>query len=384
VGPTEVEIIRNISLRPPGLGFVTLRSELFLLVDPCCHGPLALSATKTEEKTTTMMRKLLAAGAVAWLLTAGDGAQAAVVLSFGSESWNQDNAPNIGSQLGVVDNTTRSGASFGPINNLNHTRTSSITGFIESQPGANTAVGYLSRITERAVAGVGPLETTGTRAVNLPQSANINANIIRRGIQVGWAAGTNGLAQPVLGNGLGDDFIIWESGDAGQPDALMARVRDAATQLFTDWYFFTPEEVALSIGTGRLFKFSYDLSLMGFGAGDSIDLIEMANIVSTDRIDAAGTLTPNGWVAQGRVLPEVGGAFSMTNPGPDPGPVSYGIPFGGGTYDPDPLYVSVLHDLQNFGTATAVPEPASLSLFGLGACMAAVLGAARRRREKKQ
>jgi hypothetical protein len=36
---------------------------------------------------------------------------------------------------------------------------------------------------------------------------------------------------------------------------------------------------------------------------------------------------------------------------------------GGGTYDPDPLYVSVLSDLQNL--TAPVPEPASVLVWGM-------------------
>src|SRR4029079_820545 len=212
--------------------------------------------------------------------------------------------------------------------------------------------------------------------INIPQSANINAAIIRRGIQVGWISGTGGFAQPVMTNGAGSDFVIWESGDHAQPDALMARVRNAATQQFTDWYYFTPSEHAVT--GSMLFAFDYDLSNFGLASGAQVDLIEMANMVSTDRIGAPGTSTANGFVAQGRVLPEAGGAFRLSNPGPDPGNISppYGVPFGNATYDPDPLYVSVLGNLQNLA---ALPEPASFICWALIIGFVAVGPAARRK-----
>jgi hypothetical protein len=167
-------------------------------------------------------------------------------------------------------------------------------------------------------------------------------------------------------NGTGTDIVIWESGNANQPDAIMARARNAVTQQFTDWYFYTATGSPTVTGGTVLFSYAYDLSNFGLTNGAQVDLIEMANMVSTDRIDGPGTNTANGWVAQGHVRPEVGGAFSASNPGPDPGNISppYGVPFGGGTYDPDPLYVSVLSGLQNLNVAP-VPEVASVIVWSL-------------------
>jgi hypothetical protein len=296
----------------------------------------------------------------------------AVLLSFGGYTWDQANVPNSGIQLGVDDATTRSGATFGPAQpTTNLTRTGNITGFVEGQAGVNTGVGYLSRITKRRNLDpnpTNPLESAGTRAVNVPQDnsvsgGNIGTATIRRGIEVGWTAGTGGFARPVLANAPGTDFVIWESGDANQPDALMTRVRNATTLQFSDWFYFTPAPQPVSGSV--LFGFAYDLSNFGLPNGTQIDLIEMANMVSKDRIQATGTLTANGWVAQGKVRPEVGtvGVYSAAMPGPDPGNITpaYGTPFGSSTFDPDPLYVSVLGNLQNF----AVPEPASLIAWSL-------------------
>ena len=331
------------------------------------------------------MSQFLRTGAFALgLLVAVSEVHAAVQLSFGGYNWDQANVPNTGVQLGVDDATTRSGATFGPAQPAtNLTRTGSITGFVEGQAGVNTGVGYLSRITKRRNGDSNPnapLESTSTRGVNIPQDnavsgGNIGTATIRRGIQVGWAPGTGGFAQPVLANAPGVDFLIWESGDANQPDAMITRVRNAATLQYSDWFYFTP--TPQPVNGSVLFGFAYDLSNFGFANGTQIDLIEMANMVSKDRIQAVGTNTANGWVAQGKVLPEAGtiGVYSQSMPGPDPGNITpaYGIPFGNSTFDPDPLYVSVLNNLQNF---TAVPEPASVVgwwlIAGLGMVAIAV------------
>jgi hypothetical protein len=149
---------------------------------------------------------------------------------------------------------------------------------------------------------------------------------------------------------------------------MMARVRNAVTRQFTDWYYFSAQTSPVSSG-GVLFAYAYDLTDFGLGPNAQIDRIEMANINSFDRIAATGVANGvHGYAAEGRVVsyPTPGPApppFGPNSPGPDPGPLansSYnGIPYGGGTYDPDPLYVSVLGNLQQF-----VPEPTSCIAWG--------------------
>ena len=79
------------------------------------------------------------------------------------------------------------------------------------------------------------------------------------------------------------------------------------------------------------------------------------------------------YLAEGFVLAEQGGDYAADNAGPNPGPLaSFDIPFGGNTFDPDPLYFAVL----NGPAVVAVPEPAVASLAMLG--LAAI--AMRRRR----
>lgn len=301
----------------------------------------------------------------------------AAVVTYGTYSWEQTNDPNNGVQLGVNDSATRSGVAFGPADNNNLSRTGDITNFIEGQAGASTSVGYLSRITQRKTSEApAKLETTGTKAVNIPQSADVGTAAIHRGIQVGWNSGTNGFTNPVLVNGNSNgvngakDFVIWESGSTGQPDALMVRVRDAVSQAFTDWFYFAAQSSPVSSG-GVLFAYAYDLSDFGLALGAQVDLIEMANMNSFDRIDATGVPMGSSYVAQGRVISYTSSppAYSASSPGPDPGPLAVGYTngFGNATYDPDPLYVSVLGTMQNL---TAVPEPASIVawtlLVGLG------------------
>lgn len=203
------------------------------------------------------------------------------VVTWDSYSWNQENEPNIGSE---ITSGTLGGATF---NVASNDVTGPLTNFPASVTGGtfNDQVGVLSVL-------IGD-QPGGTRAVNLPFGDNIGGETLRRGISVGWAENPTNHSQQYLPNQEGDDFVIFESGTQDVPEALMARVRSAKTGSYSDWYYFAPQSQAMPTTSKPdevLFSYAFDLSDMGIPNGLGVDQIQVANMTASDRIDAVGTL----------------------------------------------------------------------------------------------
>ena len=198
-----------------------------------------------------------------------------------------------------------------------------------------------------AQAGVTQGDLTGSHfssAVNLPSGDN--GGNARHGLSLSWASGQG------LVNGAGADFVVYESGSQGSPEALMVRL-GLGGGAFTDWYFQAESGFEKYLGSNDgAFAYAFDLSLFGIADGGMIYSIEIANLRPTDRLGADGLVNFAG----------VGAA---------PG-------FASGSYDPDPLYVGIISQLAT--TPAEVPEPASLAVWSL----MGVAGLAYRWRSKKQ
>ncbi len=202
---------------------------------------------------------------------------------------------------------------------------------------------------EMANAQLGMTQSDGTgshfsSAVNLPRGNDGAAS--RHGLSLSWASGQG------LVNAAGADFVVYESGSQGSPEALMVRL-GLGGGAFTDWYFQAQSGFENYLGdTDGAFAYAFDLSLFGIADGDMIYSIEIANLQPTDGIGA-------------------GGLVNFAGGGAAPG-------FPGGSYDPDPLYVGIISQLAP--APAEVPEPASLAVWSL----MGVAGLAYRWRSKKQ
>ncbi len=245
-------------------------------------------------------------------------------------AWDQAQVPSRARLIG--NGVSLNGAAFSA--GLPSAATSDV-GFPDEAAGAHTSAFNtaltLGRRTTLAI-------TPGTsRAVNLPDGDDGAA--ARHGIELTWPCGRS------LINQAGPDLVVYESG--GLPgiegaEALMISVRDASSQAWTDWYFFGAVSFQNYVGDAAAGAYAtvYDLSSLGLGPTNSIDAIRLANMMPADRIAGAGS-----GLAQGRVLPQDGGATSDLRP--DPGPM--GIPdagnggsFGLTAFDPDPLLAAPL------------------------------------------
>lgn len=148
----------------------------------------------------------------------------------------------------------------------------------------------------------------------------------------------------LLNNRSGNDLVVYESGNAGAPEAFAVAVRRQGQTDFTNFLYrfsssYTPET--------DLFATAFDLSDFGLGEGDAIDAIRIANLIGTDRVtreDGQGFL---------------GGQYAPTT-----GPQGGGQ-YSSGRFDADIAYVVGLHDVVQ--DRATVPEPASgLGLLALG------------------
>jgi len=151
-----------------------------------------------------------------------------------------------------------------------------------------------------------------------------------------------------LPNGAGEDFVVYEQGDANQPEGFAVAVRLAGQSAFTPFRYdiFDAQQAATG---ASYFATGFDLSDFGLAPGAAIDAIRIVNLISTDKVatptadgQGFGLVGPTGFIPDAR------------------GPGStYTTGFPGGELDPDITYVGNLH--------TLVPAPAAPALFALAA-----------------
>lgn len=159
----------------------------------------------------------------------------------------------------------------------------------------------------------------------------------------------------LLSNRSGKDLVVYESGNAGAPEAFSVAVRRQGQTDFTNFlYQFSSSYNAET----DLFATGFDLSDFGLGEGDAIDAIRIANLIATDRVTGDG---------QG---------FLGGQNAPTTGPQGGGQ-YASGRFDADIAYVVGLHDVVSPVSQTpeqSVPEPSSmLGVLALGAIGAAAV-----------
>ncbi|MGC3966388.1 MAG: cadherin repeat domain-containing protein [Pirellulales bacterium] len=179
-----------------------------------------------------------------------------------------------------------------------------VTGFPDSTAGFDPALS-IGRL-------LNPALVAGTLGVNLPAS-NIGT-VDRAGFVVSWSGGRT------LSEQAGDDFVIYESGDANEPDAMMVQVHVAGVG-WTKWRYETPDSFAPygGAGTAGTFATAFDLADFGLTGGQSIDAIRVVNMTAADRMEGPGTerVTGSGvFVSSGFVIPGDKGATSNVLPDP--------------------------------------------------------------------
>lgn len=193
------------------------------------------------------------------------------VFSFGGIVWDQKHTPDITSYLG--EGKTHGGAIFSDGLPLEVTRT---VNFPDKDEGfePQLSLGFIS-----------DGSSAGPRALNLPM--NNDGSIVRHGVSLGWSGNR------IVPNLSGPEFVIYESGegvsgekDSRGPELFMLRVRNAATKDWTTWYhkgtkLFHPYS---KISAAGAYATAFDLDELGLSLGDSVDRLEIANMVRSDSI----------------------------------------------------------------------------------------------------
>ncbi len=125
-------------------------------------------------------------------------------------------------------------------------------------------------------------KSTGTSARFLNMPGGDNGTSTRSVFELTWSQGRQ------LANSAGTDFVLFESGSAGVPEAIMVQVRQTSTQEnggWSDWVY-----LPATAFTNGVFATAFDLSQFGVANGATIDAIRVANMIDTDRMESATEL----------------------------------------------------------------------------------------------
>lgn len=300
-------------------------------------------------------RYALASAMAATALLIASGPAQAASFTFATYTFEQDYTPDTLALLG--SGATLGGATFSAGNVTNITQS---VAFVAASIGPGTTINPQAgfdpsrTLGRQANAQFGLLQPDSTScvygcAINMP-NGNVGTTV-RHGIQASWSGGGQ------LVNGVGDDFVIYESASGSaitNREAYMVRLAFADGS-YTPWRYEIVDafENYLSSAEGATAT-AFDLSSFGVANGGVIAAIQLANLIAADKVDGATGF----------------GNVNFAGVGFNPLTTASGVAFASGARDPDPLYIGIL------GTVQVVPVPAAVWLFG-GAL--GLLGFARRR-----
>lgn len=269
----------------------------------------------------------------------------AASFTFATFTFDQDDTPDTFGLLG--NGATIGGATFSSGNATGITRSvgfNSVSGNANAgfvgKPGFDPSLSIGRQAFDQA--GVNGGNTDGCLfacAINLPNGNNGTST--RHGIEMTWSGGL------VLTNGTGDDFVVYESASSSTGvEGYMVRVGTAGGA-FSDWRFetfdaFENYNVSPNTTGEGAHATGFDLASFGLGINDTINVIQLANLIAADTIGADGL-----------VLFDGSGA-------------AHG--FSSSSLDPDPLYIGALSAVIDPNSAAVPLPPAGFLLLGaLGA-----------------
>jgi parallel beta-helix repeat protein len=205
---------------------------------------------------------------------------------------------------------------------------------ISGQPGT-TVSSFLTQFLDNAGQPVAD-QTVGNLLFDQANgSVTVGSNTAPAAILLDWG----GLG---LTNQAGDDFVIYENGIVGAPEAFGVGVVSATTGQISGYRYesansFDDANVGAPNDGQGVFATGFDLSDFGIAPGEAIDSIVIANLLPSDRV--------SGTDGQGFL----GSQYSST-PLTQPG----GQPFAADQFDPDITFVTGLHDVGSPTTSNTV------------------------------
>lgn len=282
------------------------------------------------------------------LLVLGSGSinTSAQELGFDGFTWNQVNAFNQARLLG--NGAVIGGVTFSSGLPAQDGSSAGLDGFPSSGTGYNPdlTLGHLTQLS-------GTPNTT--RFINLPLGND--GTSIRHGVELSYDSAVG------LPNLPGNDLLVFESGSTlTDVEGMMIRLvyNGQGAESATSWYYQAPVSVA-ALSTGGLFTFAYDASDLGVPENALITRVQIANLIATDTVlDSTPVDLIGLFAGEGQVVFDGSGTL------PDKGPLAgtrFDRIFSVTQLDPDPLYVTGLHDVLS------VPEPSTFALIGLGGAL---------------
>ncbi len=182
---------------------------------------------------------------------------------------------------------------------------------------------------------------SGTSPAGNPRFVELGNAVVRKIVLVDW----DGMRLP---NRPGEDFVVYEVGSPGAPEAFMVAVRKKGSTEFSQWRY----EFANTFTANYLvFATAFNLDDFGVGENESIDAILIANLIDADRVDNSS--------GQGNVILG-GGSGYIPVQGPTSDTPSQPYPLS--RFDADIVYIGVLHHILPPGFS--VSGTVTLSDFG--------------------
>ena len=159
-------------------------------------------------------------------------------------------------------------------------------------------------------------------------SVELGDNAFQGTVELNWDGNPGVTNQP------GDDFVVYENGSPGGPEAYMIAVRETGAQSFSTFRYEFADDVVRVLPSeeediAQVLSTGFDLSDFGLADGASIDAIRAANMLPADRVDDAS--------GEGNVI--LGGGSGFV---PLTGPQGSGGQFNSAGYDADLTYIGVI------------------------------------------